>query len=117
MALAFIFTPKALRSMSDNPEKIKGLVHSEVVKAGPRTYFIDIKKTQKEDFFISLTESTKKRKGDESFYLRNKVFLYKEDIKRVYEALGKVVDKMQNDYLPEYDFDQFDKKKEDLTEA
>ncbi|MGB0428905.1 MAG: DUF3276 family protein [Bacteroidia bacterium] len=95
--------------MPDNSDKIKGLVHSEVVKAGPRTYFIDIKETQKQDYYISLTESTKKRNGDSSFYLRNKVFIYKEDVNKIYEAFGKVVQKMKSDLLPEYDFDEFDK--------
>jgi hypothetical protein len=84
-------------------------VYTAKVKAGKRrTYFFDVKRTKGEDFYITLTESTKKISGDG--YERHKIFLYKEDFNRFVAQLQETVDHVKNDLMPNFDYDQFDKR-------
>ncbi len=84
-------------------------VYSKKVKAGSRrTYFFDVRKTRGEDFYITLTESTKKHNSDN--YERHKIFLYKEDFNRFVTSLQEVVDHVKHDLMPNYDYEEFDRK-------
>jgi len=84
-------------------------VYSKKVKAGSRrTYFFDVRKTRGEDFYITLTESTKKHNSDS--YERHKIFLYKEDFNRFLTSLQEVVDHVKVDLMPNYDYEEFDRK-------
>jgi hypothetical protein len=84
-------------------------VYSKKVKAGSRrTYFFDVRKTRGEDFYITLTESTKKHNSDN--YERHKIFLYKEDFNRFLTSLQEVVDYVKGDLMPNYDYEEFDRK-------
>ncbi len=84
-------------------------VYSKKVKAGSRrTYFFDVRKTRGEDFYITLTESTKKHNSDS--YERHKIFLYKEDFNRFLASLQEVVDHVKVDLMPSYDYEEFDRK-------
>lgn len=81
------------------------IVFSEKMKAGKkRTYFFDVRKTKSEDFFLTITEST--RRADDSF-TRHKIFLYKEDFNRFVESLTKSVEHVKKDLLPDYNYDEF----------
>jgi hypothetical protein len=87
-------------------------VFSEKLKAGKRrTYFFDIKKTKGEDFYITLTEST--RRFDGNGYERHKIFLYKEDFNRFLGSLGEVIEKVKTEYMPDYDYDEFARRQEE----
>jgi Protein of unknown function (DUF3276) len=84
-------------------------VYSKKVKAGSRrTYFFDVRKTRGEDFYITLTESTKKHNSDT--YERHKIFLYKEDFNRFLTSLQEVVEHVKVDLMPNYDYEEFDRK-------
>lgn len=84
-------------------------VYSKKVKAGSRrTYFFDVRKTRGEDFYITLTESTKKHNSDT--YERHKIFLYKEDFNRFLTSLQEVVEHVKVDLMPGYDYEEFDRK-------
>ena len=84
-------------------------VYSKKVKAGSRrTYFFDVRKTRGEDFYITLTESTKKHNSDN--YERHKIFLYKEDFNRFLVSLQEVIDHVKADLMPNYDYEEFDRK-------
>ena len=84
-------------------------VYSKKVKAGSRrTYFFDVRKTRGEDFYITLTESTKKHNSDN--YERHKIFLYKEDFNRFLTSLQEVVEHVKVDLMPGYDYEEFDRK-------
>lgn len=81
-------------------------VYSGRVKAGKRrTYFFDVKKTKGDDFYITLTEST--RRFDGNGYDRHKIFLYKEDFNRFIEGLQDVVDHVKNELMPDYNYNEF----------
>ncbi len=94
--------------MSTNDSRFEN-VYSKKVKAGSRrTYFFDVRKTRGEDFYITLTESTKKHNSDS--YERHKIFLYKEDFNRFLTSLQEVVDHVKVDLMPNYDYEEFDRK-------
>lgn len=84
-------------------------VFSKKVRAGKRrTYFFDVRKTRSEDFFVTITEST--RKGDGWGYERHKIFLYKEDFNRFLASLQEVVSHVKTDLMPEFDYEEFDRR-------
>jgi len=87
-------------------------VYSNKVRAGKRrTYFFDVRQTKGEDFYITLTESTKRFNGDG--YSRHKLFLYKEDFNRFMDGLQDVVDHVKTELMPDYDYEQFDRRQEE----
>ena len=87
-------------------------VYSKKVRAGKRrTYFFDVRRTRGEDFFLTLTESTKK--FDRPGYERHKIFLYKEDFNRFLEALQETINHVKTNLMPDYDYDEFTKKHEE----
>jgi hypothetical protein len=87
-------------------------VYTTKVRAGRRrTYFFDVRQTKGEDYYVTITESTKKFNGDG--YERHKIFIYKEDFNRFIQSLQDAVDHVKNDLLPEYDYDEFTRKQEE----
>ena len=84
-------------------------VFSKRVRAGKRrTYFFDVRKTRGNDFFVTITEST--RREDGFGYKRHKIFLYKEDFNRFVASLSEVVNHVKNDLMPEFDYEEFDRR-------
>lgn len=87
-------------------------MYSIRLRAGRRrTYFFDIRPTKGDDFYLTITES--KKRGMDDGYERHKIFLYKEDYLKFIAALEKTLDHMQNNLLPDYDFDEFNRDIED----
>ena len=87
-------------------------MYSRKVRAGKRrTYFFDVRKTKGEDFYLTLTESTKKFNGDG--YERHKIFLYKEDFNRFISNLEDVIDHIKTELMPEYDYDEYTRRHEE----
>ena len=84
-------------------------VYATRVRAGKRrTYFIDVKQTRGNDYYITLTEST--RRADGEGYERHKLFLYKEDINRFLAGLEETIDFIKTELLPDYDYGEFDRR-------
>lgn len=70
-------------------------IYGRAIKAGKRTYFIDVKATRKNDYFITLTESSKRFNEDGTqFYQKHKIFLYKEDFEEFAEGLSEAMKKV-----------------------
>jgi len=68
-------------------------IFSKVVRAGKRTYFLDVKTTRKNDYYLTITESKKRFNRDGKHYFeKHKVFLYKEDFDKFTENLHEVID-------------------------
>lgn len=87
-------------------------VFSTKVRAGKRrTYFFDVRQTKGEDYYVTLTESTKKFDGHG--YERHKIFLYKEDFNRFVKSLQETVDHVKTELMPDYDYDQFERRQEE----
>ena len=86
-------------------------VYSKKVRAGKRrTYFFDVRRTKGEDFYLTLTESTKRFDGG---YERHKIFLYKEDFNRFVEGLEEAVNYIKTELMPQYDYDEFARRQEE----
>ncbi len=76
---------------------------SNVVKAGKRTYFFDVKATRSDEYYLTITES-KKRMGKDGnmFYEKHKIFVYKEDFDNFMGGLTEAVNfiKSNQEVLP-----------------
>ncbi len=87
-------------------------VFSKKVRAGRRrTYFFDVRRTKGEDFYLTLTESTRRYNGQG--YERHKIFLYKEDFNRFVETLQETIDYVKTELMPDYDYDEYTKRHEE----
>ena len=81
-------------------------IYSHKVKAGrKRTYFFDVMQTRGNDYYLTLTEST--RRSDGNGYTRHQIFLYKEDFNRFVEGLNDVINHVKTNLIPDFDYDQF----------
>ena len=87
-------------------------VFSKKVRAGNRrTYFFDVRRTRGDDYYLTLTESTKKFNGQG--FERHKIFLYKEDFNRFLTNLEEVVAYIKTELMPDYDYEEFDRRHEE----
>ncbi len=94
------------RNSDRDPEES---VFSQRVRAGKRrTYFFDVRKTRGDDYFITITEST--RREDGYGYKRHKIFLYKEDFNRFAASLNEVVNHVKTELMPDFDYEEFDRR-------
>ena len=97
--------------MEDSRRTYSG-VYSKKVRAGKRrTYFFDVRATKYDDYYITITES--KRRFPDGGFERHKIFVYKEDFNKFFEGLEETVKHVKNDLMPEYDFDAFDREREE----
>jgi hypothetical protein len=87
-------------------------VFSKKVRAGKRTYFFDVKATRGDEYYITITEST--RKFEDGGFVKHKIFLYKEDFNKFNEAFTETVNYVKSDLMPEYDFDEFTRRNSDV---
>ena len=102
--------------MEKEYDKGQESVYSNKVRAGRRrTYFFDVRQTKGEDYYVTLTESTRKFNGDG--YSRHKIFLYKEDFNRFLEGLNDAVNHVKTELMPDYDYEQFDRRQEEWEKA
>lgn len=65
-------------------------VYSKVVKAGKRTYFLDVRATRNQDYYLTITESKKKYDdaGNVS-YSKHKLFYTKKILRNLKKAWMK----------------------------
>lgn len=90
-------------------------VFTNKVRAGKRrTYFFDVRQTKGEDYYITITESTKRFNSDS--YERHKIFLYKEDFNRFVAGLQNTVDHVKTSLMPDYDYDEYDRRNQEWEE-
>lgn len=71
-------------------------VFTKMIKAGHRTYFIDVKTTRSNDYFMAVTELRKKITPNGVVNERNKVFVYQEDIDKFTDGLKEVIEYMRS---------------------
>jgi hypothetical protein len=94
-------------------------IFSQVLRAGRRTYFFDVRATKANDYYLTVTESKKFTHDDGSFhYQKHKIYLYKEDFSDFHEMLKKatnyIVTEKGDEVISERH--QKDYKKEENTE-
>ncbi len=83
-----------LKALNMEFEKRNDEVFSKAIKAGKRTYFIDIKTTKGNELYLTLTESKKVTEDGREYFQKHKIFLYKEDFQKFKEGLDEVMDKL-----------------------
>jgi len=72
-------------------------VYTKIIRAGNRTYFLDVKSTRKNDLYLTITESKKRfNKDGKFFYEKHKLFLYQEDFEKFSEGLEDVFTFIRN---------------------
>ncbi|WP_369047561.1 PUR family DNA/RNA-binding protein [Tenacibaculum sp. UWU-22] len=105
-------------------------IFSQVLRAGRRTYFFDVRSTKANDYYLTVTESKKFTHDDGSFhYQKHKIYLYKEDFSDFQEMLTKATDfivnekgseviseRHQKDYKKEVKEDEVEQTTESATE-
>ncbi len=98
----------------ENDKKFES-VYSTKVRAGKRrTYFFDVRQTKGDDYYITITESTKRFDGNG--YERHKIFLYKEDFNRFVNSLNDTVDHVKNNLMPDFDYELYERRQKEWEE-
>ena len=77
----------------------KEIIFSKNNKAGSRVYYIDVKKSRKDDMYITITESKRVSSKEEEVprYEKHKLFLYKEDFTKFKEGLNEAIEFISNE--------------------
>lgn len=77
-------------------------VYSEVIRAGKRTYFLDVKETRAGERYLTITESKRRFNNDTGkfFYEKHKIFLYKEDFDKFVNGLNDVLNFIETGEIP-----------------
>lgn len=89
------FYPES-ESKAINNESFGDSVFTKIIKAGHRTYFIDVKTTRSKDYFLAVTEVRKKITDSGTVNERNKVFVYQEDMDKFTEGLAEAVEYLRS---------------------
>jgi hypothetical protein len=73
-------------------EKFRQEIYSNVMRAGKRTYFFDVKSTRNDEYYLTITESKRRYSENGKFYYeKHKVFLYQEDFDKFTDSLTDVI--------------------------
>lgn len=77
----------------------KEIIFSKNIKAGSRVYYIDVKKSRKDDMYITITESKRISSKEEEVprYEKHKLFLYKEDFTKFKDGLIEAIEFISNE--------------------
>ena len=98
----------------ENDKKFESVYSSKVRAGKRRTYFFDVRQTKGEDYYITITESTKRFDGNG--YERHKIFLYKEDFNRFMNNLNDTIDHVKNELMPDFDYELYERRQKEWEE-
>lgn len=86
-----------LSKNNENESRGREEVYTNIVRAGNRTYFFDVKSTRKGEYYLTITESKKRfNKEGKFFYEKHKLFLYQEDFDKFRNSLEDVFSFIDN---------------------
>ncbi|RMG83794.1 MAG: DUF3276 family protein [Bacteroidetes bacterium] len=81
--------------MEGQENKDRDEIYANVIRAGKRTYFFDVRSTRGNDYYLTITESKRRYNEDGTFhYQKHKIFLYKEDFGKFCDALVDTIKKI-----------------------
>lgn len=68
-------------------------VYSKAVRAGKRTYFLDVKETKSGEQYLTITESKRRfiEEQGKFVYEKHKIFLYQEDFEKFVNGLNQTI--------------------------
>jgi hypothetical protein len=96
-----------------NQRRFESVYSLKMYAGNRRTYFFDVRQTKGNDYYLTLTEST--RRFDGNGVERHKIFLYKEDFNRFLDHLEDAIGHIKENLLPDYDYDEFNRRDEDFN--
>jgi hypothetical protein len=110
---------EVVRKRKDIENREKDIVFSRTVKAGKRIYYLDVKKSRKDELYLAITESKKIVTGEgedaQVNYEKHKIFLYKEDFDKFCFNLIKVLEFIKK--RQPYDAPDFEEEEEEKEEG
>lgn len=66
---------------------------AKTIRAGRRTYFLDVRTTKSNFSYLTITESKKRfNKDGRYFYEKHKIYLYQEDFDKFIEGLQEITE-------------------------
>lgn len=87
-------------------ENDKEIIFSKAIKAGKRIYYLDVKKSRKNEMYLAITESKKiiSEEGNDSqvSFEKHKIFLYKEDFEKFANRLQQAIQYIKENSPEEY---------------
>lgn len=87
-------------------ENDKEIIFSKAIKAGKRIYYLDVKKSRKNEMYLAITESKKiiSEEGNDSqiSFEKHKIFLYKEDFEKFANGLQQAIQYIKENSPEEY---------------
>ncbi|MCL2682327.1 MAG: PUR family DNA/RNA-binding protein [Bacteroidales bacterium] len=77
----------------EDMEHGRGEIFSKAIRAGKRTYFLDVKEMKSGDRYLAITESKRKFLEDQGkfIYEKHKIFLYQEDFEKFMTGLNQTI--------------------------
>ncbi|MBN1650477.1 MAG: DUF3276 family protein [Bacteroidales bacterium] len=76
-----------------NSDGIQEDIYSQAIRAGKRTYFLDVKSTKANEMYLTITESKRRfnTASGKYHYEKHKIFLFKEDFDKFTDGLKDVI--------------------------
>lgn len=95
-------------------ENEKEEIFSYSIRAGKRIYYFDVRKTRKNDMYLSITESKKIITGEgenaQVSFEKHKIFLYSEDFSNFIDGLTKAITFIHESEKASHSIDEPDEK-------
>lgn len=89
-----------LKKKNTTENSDKEILFSKAVKAGKRIYYLDVKKSRKDEMYVAITESKKVVVGEgenpQVSFEKHKIFLYKEDFDKFIHGLQQVINYIED---------------------
>ncbi|GHV72537.1 DNA-binding protein [Bacteroidia bacterium] len=92
----------------ENNESRQEEVFSKAVRAGKRTYFMDVKAMKSGEQYLTITESKRKFIDEQGkfIYEKHKIFVYPEDFEKFVKGLTQTINFINTGELPPVEVDE-----------
>ncbi len=86
-------------------------IFTEIIMAGKRKYFIDVKKLKSDIYYLVITESVKCSGKDDvsEEFKKFRIVLFPEDFGKFVEGINNAIDFIKKELMPKFDFEKFNK--------
>jgi len=90
---AFTSQKSQITAMEESSNRNNVDVYTNIIKAGKRTYFFDVKLTKSGEKYLTITESKRRydEEQDKFIYEKHKIFLYREDFENFIQGLSGAI--------------------------
>ncbi|KAA6337805.1 hypothetical protein EZS27_014140 [termite gut metagenome] len=83
------------KKSGNNDTNDKEIMFTQSIKAGKRIYYLDVKKSRRDEMFLAITESKKIIQGEgedaQISFEKHKIFLYREDFEKFMAGLEQAI--------------------------